>query len=94
MGVFPKFRKISESNARMPANDKKRAKPFYLNASKRAFRLIEAFEGCRLSEYVCPAGKRTIGVGHCIGKKDPVLVRVLGKEQSVQQEIRKKGVKS
>jgi lysozyme len=35
-----------------------------MQASESAFALIRRFEGCRLTAYVCPAGKLTIGYGH------------------------------
>ena len=34
--------------------------------SEKALALIRRFEGCSLTPYTCPAGKRTIGYGHVI----------------------------
>jgi lysozyme len=41
-------------------------------ASPAAKHLISRFEGTRLSPYVCPAGKWTVGVGHRLYSKDVV----------------------
>ena len=36
-----------------------------MKASKNCYNLIKKFEGCKLSTYLCPVGKLTIGYGHC-----------------------------
>jgi len=38
--------------------------------SERGLNLIKRWEGCVLHPYICPAGKKTIGVGHVIVSDD------------------------
>lgn len=35
-----------------------------MKTSQAGIDLIKTYEGCNLKEYLCPAGKRTIGFGH------------------------------
>jgi lysozyme len=35
-----------------------------MKASRKAILLIQAFEGCKLNPYICPAGILTVGFGH------------------------------
>lgn len=35
-----------------------------MKTSNKGIALIKQYEGCKLTEYICPAGVRTIGYGH------------------------------
>ena len=37
-----------------------------MNVSQQMIKVIQRYEGCALTPYLCPAGKRTIGYGHVI----------------------------
>mgnify|MGYP000322185715 FL=1 len=40
-----------------------------MKVSEKGLAIIKKYEGCRLTAYVCPAGKLTIGYGHTKGVK-------------------------
>ena len=40
-----------------------------MKVSEKVLAIIKKYEGCRLTAYVCPAGKLTIGYGHTKGVK-------------------------
>lgn len=41
-----------------------------MKASNNAYDLIRTFEGFSPTIYVCPAGKETIGIGHCLTSEE------------------------
>ena len=43
-----------------------------IKAIEKARELIKEFEGLSLKPYFCPAGLKTIGYGHVIGKHDNI----------------------
>ena len=40
-----------------------------MKVSEKGLAIIKKYEGCRLTAYVCPAKKLTIGYGHTKGVK-------------------------
>lgn len=48
--------------------------------------LIESFEGCRLTSYLCPAGKLTIGFGHTGPDVKPGLTISLERARELLQD--------
>lgn len=44
-----------------------------MRTSQAGIDLIKKYEGCRLTAYVCPAGKWTIGYGHTSSAGNPVV---------------------
>lgn len=51
-----------------------------IKAMEKAKELIKEFEGLSLKPYFCPAGLKTIGYGHVIGKHDNVTGSITDKE--------------
>jgi lysozyme len=51
--------------------------------SERGLNLIKRWEGCVLHPYICPAGKRTIGVGHVI-LRDEDLDRTITEDEAME----------
>ena len=45
-----------------------------MHISEKGLRLIKNFEGCKLTAYICPAGKYTIGYGHTAGVKQGMTI--------------------
>ena len=51
-----------------------------IKAIEKAKELIKEFEGLSLKPYFCPAGLKTIGYGHVIGKHDNITGSITDKE--------------
>lgn len=49
--------------------------------------VVKHFEGSSKKVYVCPAGKRTIGIGHVILPNDRNLLRVTGMPSTAVKEL-------
>lgn len=61
-----------------------------LTTSKAGIALIIRWEGCVLKEYICPAGKPTIGVGHVVlkGEKFPPKITREFAEQLLAKDLK------
>lgn len=61
-----------------------------LTTSKAGIALITRFEGCRLEQYICPAGKPTIGIGHVVlkGEKFPPRITQAFAEQLLAKDLK------
>ncbi len=64
--------------------------PLTLFAFAWASSLVKNFEGCRLTEYCCAAGRRTIGYGHRIEshQKGPLRISHEMAEALLQKDLR------
>ena len=53
-----------------------------MKVSEKGLAIIKKYEGCRLTAYVCPAGKLTIGYGHTKGVKKGQKITRTGRSLS------------
>jgi lysozyme len=58
--------------------------------SEAGLHLIRTFEGCRLHQYLCPAGKPTIGYGHVIHPDDGIAspITIAQAEELLLEDLR------
>ena len=57
-----------------------------MNISEKGIRLIQKFEGCHLTAYLCPAGKWTIGYGHTAGVKKGMRITMQEAEAYLRKD--------
>ena len=62
----------------------------HLTTSKVGIALITKWEGCRLEQYICPAGKPTIGIGHVVlrGERFPAKITKDFAEQLLVRDLK------
>lgn len=61
-----------------------------MKISQNGINLIKQLEGCKLTKYVCSAGKNTIGIGHVIQANENYTTITMDKaEELFKQDIAK-----
>lgn len=58
-----------------------------MTVSDKGVALIRNFEGCRLTAYLCPAGKWTIGYGHTQGVKPGMKITQDDADEFLRQDV-------
>ena len=58
-----------------------------MKVSEKGFAIIKKYEGCRLTAYVCPAGKLTIGYGHTKGVKKGQKITQAQAEAYLREDV-------
>lgn len=58
-----------------------------MKTSNKGIVLIKQYEGCKLAEYICPAGKRTIGYGHTKGVVPGQKITAMQAENFLRQDL-------
>lgn len=58
-----------------------------MKISNNGIALIKQYEGCKLAEYICPAGKRTIGYGHTKGVVPGQKITKLQADNFLRQDL-------
>lgn len=59
-----------------------------MNISDNGIRLIQRYEGCRLTAYRCPAGIWTIGYGHTSGVHQGMTITTLQAITYLKQDLK------
>lgn len=58
-----------------------------MKVSEKGLAIIKKYEGCRLTAYVCPAGKLTIGYGHTKGVKKGQKITQAQAEAYLREDV-------